>query len=82
MDTLKSEVLGILKEQGFVVGEEQDLEINLFESNRLDSINIVELIAAFEEKFAIEFEPNDILGANWYSANVIIETVRRKISKD
>ena len=81
MDKLSLEVLEILSREG-IIGDnpkDEDLDLNLFENNMLDSINIVELIAAFEEKFNIEFSPDDILGSNWYNANMIIKTIRNKI---
>lgn len=81
MDKLSLEVLEILGRKGIINDHpmDDDLTLNLFENNMLDSINIVELISAFEEKFSIEFSPDDILGVNWYNANMIINTIRNKV---
>jgi hypothetical protein len=54
-------------------------ELDLLQLSAIDSLSIVNLITALEEKLDIEFDPEDIVSANWHSVNAIVDTVTKKL---
>lgn len=54
-----------------------DFDLDLFESDMLDSLGIAQLVAALEETFNIEIDPEDILPENFSTVNEISALVRK-----
>lgn len=83
MSDIKTEVINTLIKESMIDKDykEEDLELDLLQSNMIDSLNILNLIALFEDKFTIEFDSDDILGVNWATVNAIINTITRKTEK-
>lgn len=48
-----------------------DFNMDLFENDMLDSLGIAQLVAALEENFGIEIDPEDILPENFSTINEI-----------
>lgn len=46
-----------------------DFNMDLFENDMLDSLGIAQLVAALEENFNIEIDPEDILPENFSTVN-------------
>jgi len=81
MEDIKQVILDVLVAESIIEKEspEKDFEMDLLQQSAIDSLNIVEIISMFEKKFDIEFDPEDIISANWHSVNAIINTVLKKI---
>lgn len=54
-----------------------DFNIDLFTNDMLDSLGIAQLVAALEETFNIEIDPEDILPENFSTVNEINALVRK-----
>lgn len=54
-----------------------DFNMDLFENDMLDSLGIAQLVAALEENFNIEIDPEDILLENFSTVNEIDALVRK-----
>lgn len=54
-----------------------DFNMDLFENDMLDSLGIAQLVAALEESFNIEIDPEDILPENFSTVNEIGALVRK-----
>ena len=54
-----------------------DFNMDLFENDMLDSLGIAQLVAALEENFNIEIDPEDILPENFSTVNEIDALVRK-----
>lgn len=54
-----------------------DFNMDLFENDMLDSLWIAQLVAALEENFNIEIDPEDILPENFSTVNEISALVRK-----
>lgn len=54
-----------------------DFNMDLFENDMLDSLGIAQLVAALEENFNIEIDPEDILPENFSTVNEISALVRK-----
>lgn len=54
-----------------------DFNMDLFENDMLDSLGIAQLVAALEENFNIEIDPEDILPENFSTINEISALVRK-----
>ena len=81
MEDIKRIILDVLIKESIIEKDcqEKDFELDLLQLSAIDSLNIVNLISVFEEKFNIEFDPDEIISTNWYTVNAIINTVMRKI---
>jgi acyl carrier protein len=81
MEDVKKRVLDILIKQSIIKKDykEEDFDDDLLQTNVIDSLNIVVLINIFEEKFGIEFTPDEILSKNWNNVNAIISTIGQKL---
>jgi acyl carrier protein len=81
---VKSDVINILVQESIIANdfEEEDLEKDLLANNILDSLNIVSLISTFEQKFDIEFMPDDIQAENWANINSIINVVSNNLNSN
>ena len=55
----------------------RDFNMNLFENDMLDSLGIAQLVAALEETFQIEIDPEDILPENFSTINEISALVEK-----
>ena len=55
----------------------RDFNMNLFENDMLDSLRIAQLVAALEETFQIEIDPEDILPENFSTINEISALVEK-----
>ena len=84
MRNVKSDVINILVKESIIANdfEEEDLEKDLLANNILDSLNIVSLISTFEQKFDIEFMPDDIQAENWANINSIINVVSNNLNSN
>ena len=84
MRNVKSDVINILVQESIIANdfEEEDLEKDLLANNILDSLNIVSLISTFEQKFDIEFMPDDIQAENWANINSIINVVSNNLNSN
>ena len=84
MRNVKNDVINILVKESIIANdfEEEDLEKDLLANNILDSLNIVSLISTFEQKFDIEFMPDDIQAENWANINSIINVVSNNLNSN
>ena len=84
MKNVKNDVINILVKESIIANdfEEEDLEKDLLANNILDSLNIVSLISTFEQKFDIEFMPDDIQAENWANINSIINVVSNNLNSN
>jgi acyl carrier protein len=82
MEDTKQVIIDVLVEESVIEQgcPEKDFELDLLRLSAIDSLSIVDLITALEEKLDIEFDPEDIVSANWYSVNAIIDTVTKKLT--
>ena len=81
MEDVKSKVIDILVQESIITKDykEEDFNYDLLQSNAIDSLNIIILISIFEERFKIQFDPDDILSRNWFTVNAIVSTIRQKL---
>ena len=64
-----------------LVAEQIDASVPLLEDGLgLDSIFVVELIAAVEQRFQFEFEDSDLREANFQSLNALAAVIESKTS--
>ena len=82
MDNLRESVRSFILEN-FLPGEDprnlkDDTELK--ESGILDSLSTLKLVAFLEEQFKVEFEANDLDGANLASVDSIERLVRSNMS--
>lgn len=82
MDNLRESVRSFILEN-FLPGEDprnlkDDTELK--ESGILDSLSTLKLVAFLEEQFKVEFEANDLDGANLASVDSIERLVRSKMA--
>lgn len=54
-----------------------DFNMDLFENDMLDSLGIAQLVAALEENFNVEIDPEDILPENFSTINEIAALVHK-----
>lgn len=54
-----------------------DFNMDLFENDMLDSLGIAQLVAALEENFNVEIDPEDILPENFSTINEIDALVHK-----
>lgn len=54
-----------------------DFNMDLFENDILDSLGIAQLVAALEENFNVEIDPEDILPENFSTINEIDALVHK-----
>jgi|TARA_B100002003_G_C13876151_1_gene428026 acyl carrier protein len=84
MENIQQEVIQILIEESilspdYIHGEQgTDLLMN----DLIDSLNIITLITAFEDKYGIELGTDDIKEENWANVNSIISLVSRHINNN
>jgi len=62
--------------------KELDDTVDLFESQMLDSLSLIELVTFLEEKFAIEVFIEDITKENFRSLNTIADYVNTKLEEN
>ena len=81
MEDVKSKVIDILVQESIITKDykEEDFNYDLLQSNAIDSLNIIILISIFEERFKIQFDPDDILSRNWFTVNAIVSTISQKL---
>ncbi len=82
MDNVRESVRSFILEN-FLPGEDprnlkDDTELK--ESGILDSLSTLKLVAFLEEQFKVEFEANDLDGANLASVGSIERLVRAKMA--
>ena len=58
----------------------ENLDANLFEEGIIDSLSIMEIVAAVESEFEIDFDPDDISPENFANADCIWKTVQKYIN--
>lgn len=56
----------------------ENLDINLFENDILDSLGYTELLVAIEEEFGIELSPTEIKRETIDTPNKIIELIKAR----
>lgn len=73
---MQEKIANLLKN---INGKDQisDFNMDLFENGMLDSLGIAQLVAALEETFNIEIDPEDILPENFSTVNEINALVRK-----
>ena len=54
-----------------------DFNMDLFENDMFDSLGIAQLVAALEENFNVEIDPEDILPENFSTINEIDALVHK-----
>jgi len=79
---IAEEILHILK---FDIMQDEELEISkdedLLSSNTLDSMAIIRLVAAIEEKYEIKIPPNDLVIENFINVESMERYITASISK-
>ncbi len=55
-----------------------DMNVNLLADGFIDSFDIVNLVAALEERFNVEMEPEDIIPENFETISRMVEMMTRK----
>jgi len=79
---IAEEILHILK---FDIMQDEELEISkdedLLSSNTLDSMAIIRLVAAIEEKYEIKIPPNDLVIENFINVESMERYITANISK-
>lgn len=75
---MKEKVLNLLVEicEDEVVRE--DLDLNLFEEDLLDSLAFTELLVGIEEQFGIVISPSEVERADVETPNKIIELIKAR----
>ena len=73
---MEKKIIKILKEINPDV-EDYASETNLVEDGYLDSLAIVQIVTALEEKYDIDIDPEDIIPENFSSVNKIILLVQK-----
>lgn len=73
---MEERVLNLLEEicEDDIVRE--DLDVNLFEEDLLDSLAFTELLVAIEDEFGIVISPSEVQRADVETPNKIIELIR------
>lgn len=61
-----------------ILGFEGD---NLLEEEAIDSFDVMQIIAAFEQEFHIEFDSEDIISENFASVNTITQLVMKTLEE-
>ena len=75
MCNVEKEVLEILQEINENITD--DVQIDLLSNGVIDSFDIVNIVAALEVRFKIEFEAEDIVPENFNSAEALYELIQR-----
>ena len=76
---MEQEIIKIIAE---VTGDDTILEnsdVDLFETDILDSLAFINLITCIEEKYSIEIEPTEIQYITWTSTKNISKMIEEKI---
>ena len=80
--TIAEEIVEILKVD---ILQEDDLSIDhdedLLTSGTLDSMALIRLVAAIEEKYAIKISPTDLVIENFININAIETFLKTQVSK-
>ena len=72
------QILAFISEELAEAGEELTVDTSLFREQRLDSMNLTELMAFLEETFGIKVSAMDISFENFDTAALMAEFVKRK----
>ena len=59
----------------------EDLDIDLFEEDYMDSLNFIELLIAIEENFKVTIAPTEVERDDVNTPRKIIELVQERIQK-
>ncbi|EPY2279079.1 D-alanine--poly(phosphoribitol) ligase subunit DltC [Clostridium sporogenes] len=59
-----------------------DMDLNLFDNELLDSLGLIELILAIEEQVGIKIEPTEITREEFDSPNKIIKHIKLELAKE
>lgn len=80
--TIGEEILELLKVK---IMQDEDLDIEMGEdlltSGTLDSMALIRLVAAIEEKYAIKIPPTDLVIENFMTISAMEEYVGNQVSK-
>jgi acyl carrier protein len=77
--TMEDELLGILRDEILDTTEPIAAESDLFEAG-LDSMGIMQLILAIEDRFAVVIDPSELSRDNFATTTRIIKLIRSKQS--
>lgn len=73
---MKGKIIDIIENVTGYKDLRNNMEIDLLESEILDSMAFIELISCLEEEFDIEIQPTQVKPDTWRSINSIIELVK------
>lgn len=78
---IENTVLDILEEVCSTDEVKIDKDLNLFDTDLLDSLTTMELLTSIEENIGVEISPSDVLEVDIETPNKIIELVQKKFSE-
>ncbi|AVQ40593.1 D-alanine--poly(phosphoribitol) ligase subunit 2 [Clostridium botulinum] len=76
---MEDKILEILIEVCGTDEVKDDMDLNLFDNELLDSLGLIELILAIEEQVGIKIEPTEITREEFDSPNKIIKCVSKRL---
>ncbi|EPY6473107.1 D-alanine--poly(phosphoribitol) ligase subunit DltC [Clostridium sporogenes] len=79
---MEDKILEILIEVCGTDEVKDDMDLNLFDNELLDSLGLIELILAIEEQVGIKIEPTEITREEFDSPNKIIKHIKLELAKE
>ncbi|EPY2275221.1 D-alanine--poly(phosphoribitol) ligase subunit DltC [Clostridium sporogenes] len=79
---MENKILEILIEVCGTDEVKDDMDLNLFDNELLDSLGLIELILAIEEQVGIKIESTEITREEFDSPNKIIKHIKLELAKE
>lgn len=75
---MEEKIIEIIERVSDFKNLKDNIEIDLLESEILDSLAFIELITALEEEFNIEIQPTQVEPNTWRNVEAIVNLVKNK----
>lgn len=77
---MENKIINIVAKLVKIPKEELDLNSDIFESNIISSLGLLELIAKMEKEFGITILPEELIHENFETIKVIIKFIEKKVT--
>lgn len=77
---MEEKIMSLVENVTKLPKEELDLNADIFESNMISSLGLLELVAQLEKKFNIVVLPEELIHENFGTIQLMIEFVQKKMA--
>lgn len=75
---IKEEIIGCISKVGKISKDELDLDTQIFDSNIVTSLGLLEIVSFIEKQYNLIITPEELIHENFGSIRMIVDFINKK----